>query len=323
MNQTSANENGWNLYRSIKSSFGENIDAVSVKKAESNGICVSEKLFDKYFCDTNLKKPSLLHSSMLRLAIKIYKAHKRHYKGRVNLKFNLINFMKSWDIENLRKDDFMPFITDSKKEYPSLANQAIRAVLQESIDIQDKVSVEYYLPYINKVIDLQAENIIWALKTRANAYVFLSDIEKAKIDRLTIVKAQRVQWWAWSDLAEVFAMTNDKEKEFACYCKALSLVISDKQERYVMKVRENFADLLVERREFSVAKYELHQIYKFLKRNEKQISPILTAKIESKIFENIEMVKNNKNLYAKFAPFAEKIALGNVAKQTNTKKIKR
>lgn len=320
MNQTSANENGWNLHHRIKSNFGESIDAVSVKKAESNGICVSEKLFDKYFCDTNLKKPSLLHSNILRLAIKIYKAHKEHFRGRENLKFDLINFMKSWDIENLRKDDYMPFITDSKKEYPSLANQAIRAVLQESIDLQDKVSVEYYLSYINKVIDLQTENIIWALKTRANAYMFLGDIEKAKIDRLTIVKAQRVQWWAWSDLAEVFAMTNDKEKEFACYCKSLSLVLNNKQELFAIRVRENFADLLVERREFSAAKYELHQIYKCLKRNERQISPILTAKIESKIFENIEMVKDNQNLYAKFAPFAEKIALGNVSKQTNNHK---
>lgn len=316
MNETDANKAGWDLYYKIKSIFGESIDKSSVAKAEGVGICASEKLFAPYFSDKNLIKASILHSNMLRLAIKIYKAHKEHFKDKPNTKFDIIGFMKLWDIENLRKDDYNPLIIDSNKEIPSLAIQTIRAVLQESVDTKDKASVLYYLPYINKIIDAKAENIIWAIFTRANAYMFLGNAQNAKMDRLAIVIDKRKQIWAWSDLAEVFTMTNEKDLEFSCYCKALSLVVTNKQEPFVIKTREKFADLLVERREFGAAKYELNKIDKCLKKNKWQIPIMLMAKIESSVFKEIESTKSNKTLYAKFIPIAEKLVFGNSIKTT-------
>lgn len=311
MNETNVNKAGWDLYYKIKSIFGENINRSSVAKAENADICVSEKLFAPYFSDKNLIKPSILHSNMLQLAIKIYKAHKEHFKDKPNTKFDIIDFMKLWDIENLRKDDYKPLMTDSNKQIPSLAIQTIRVVLQESIDIKDKANVLYYLPYINKIINSKAENIIWAIFTRANAYVFLGDAQNAKMDRLAIVIDKRKQIWAWSDLAEVFTMTNEKKLEFSCYCKALSLVVTNKQEPFVIKTREKFADLLVERREFGAAKHELNKIYKCLKKNKWQIPIMLMAKIESTVLKEIESTENNKSLYAKYTPIIEKFVFGN------------
>ena len=305
MNKTDTNKADWDLYYKIKGIFGENINRYSVAKAENDDICVSEKLFAPYFNNKNLIQPSILHSNMLRLAIKIYKAHKEHFKNKPNTKFDIIGFIKLWNIDNLREDDHKPLIA-TYKEIPSLAMQTLRIVLQESIDINDRANVLYYLPYINKIIDSKAENVIWAIFTRANAYVFLGDVQNAKMDRLLVVINNRKQSWAWSDLAEIFTMTNEKDLEFSCYCKALSLVANNKQEPFIIKTREKFADLLVERREFGAAKYELSKIYTYLKKNKRQIPIMLMAKIESKVFKEVESTKNNKTLYAKFTPIVEK-----------------
>ncbi len=303
---------GWEIYKAIKALFDAHKD--DIKKVNLREV---KQFLYNYLKTENITKPSLLHSLILSQALKLYEAYK--IKGKVNTSIDIVAFAKMWNLDYLREgvahndSDFIPFEptqpspNGKKINFISLAQKITRAVLEESVDKKDRQSIEYFLPYLNKVIEFKKEDIIWALFTRADAYVFLQEYEKAKKDMIVVIKRKSKDTWAWDTLATIFSFV-DKYMEFACYCKTLSLVISQKQEDFVWQIRDKFANLLIKKQNLSAAKYELEQIFKCRNKNGWTISQDLIIKLKS--LENIQSTKDNKALYAEFSPLAEKCVFG-------------
>lgn len=303
---------GWEICKAIKALFDAHKD--DIKKV--NFLEVKQFLCN-YLKTENITKPSLLHSLILSQALKLYKAHKT--KDKVNTAIDIVAFVKLWNLDYLREgathndSDFIPFEptqsnpNGKKINFISLAQKITRAVLEESVDKKDRQSIECFLPYLNKVIEFKKEDIVWALFTRTNAYIFLQEYEKAKKDMIVAIKRKSKDTWAWDTLATIFSFV-DKDMEFACYCKTLSLVLSQKQEDFVVQIRDKFANLLIKKQNLSAAKYELEQIFKCRNKNGWTISQDLMIKLKS--LENIQSSKDNKALYAEFSPLAEKCVFG-------------
>lgn len=314
---------GWEIYKAIKALFDAHKD--DIKKVNLREI---KQLLHNYLKTENITKPSLLHSLILSQALKLYKAHKT--KDKVNTAIDIVAFVKLWNLDYLRngathdESDFIPFESfestqpspnGKKINFMSLAQKITRAVLKESVDRKDRQSIEYFLPYLNKVIEFKKEDIIWALFTRADAYVFLQEYEKAKKDMIVVIEHKSKDTWAWDTLATIFSFV-DKDMEFACYCKTLPLVLSQKQEDFVWQIRDKFANLLIKKQNLSAAKYELEQIFKCRNKNGWTISQDLMIKLKS--LENIQSTKDNKALYAEFSPLAEKCVFGETRQNKNT-----
>lgn len=311
---------GWKIYKAIKALFDTHKD--DIKKVNLREV---KQLLHNYLRTENITKPSLLHSLILSQALKLYEAYK--IKGKVNTAIDIVVFAKMWNLDYLREgathddSDFIPFEptqsnpNGKKINFISLAQKITRAVLEESVDKKDRQSIECFLPYLNKVIEFKKEDIVWALFTRTNAYIFLQEYEKAKKDMIVVIKRKSKDTWAWDTLATIFSFV-DKDMEFACYCKTLSLVSSPKQEDFVGQIREKFANLLTNKQDLSAAKFELEQVFKCRTKNGWKISQDLMIKLKS--LENIQSTKDNKALYAEFSPLAEKYIFRETRQNKNT-----
>lgn len=311
---------GWEIYKAIKALFDAHKD--DIKKVNLREV---KQFLYNYLKTENITKPSLLHSLILSQALKLYESYK--IKGKVNTAIDIVAFAKMWNLDYLREgaahndSDFIPFEptqsnpNGKKINFISLAQKITRAILEESVDKKDRQSIECFLPYLNKVIEFKKEDIVWALFTRTNAYVFLQEYEKAKKDMIVVIKRKSKDTWAWDTLATIFSFV-DKDMEFACYCKTLSLVLSQKQEDFVGQIRDKFANLLIKKQNLSAAKYELEQIFKCRNKNGWTISQDLIIKLKS--LENIQSTKDNKSLYAEFSPLAEKCVFGETRQNKNT-----
>lgn len=311
---------GWEIYKAIKALFDAHKD--DIKKVNLREV---KQFLYNYLKTENITKPSLLHSLILSQALKLYETYK--IKGKVNTAIDIVAFAKMWNLDYLREgaahndSDFIPFEptqsnpNGKKINFISLVQKITRAILEESVDKKDRQSIECFLPYLNKVIEFKKEDIVWVLFTRTNAYIFLQEYEKAKKDMIVVIKRKSKDTWAWDTLATIFSFV-DKDMEFACYCKTLSLVLSQKQEDFVWQIRDKFANLLIKRQNLSAAKYELEQIFKCRNKNGWTISQDLIIKLKS--LENIQSTKDNKSLYAEFSPLAEKCVFGETRQNKNT-----
>ena len=298
---------GWEKYKAIKELFGSSKD--DIKKAN---VVAVKTLLNEYLKLQNITKPSLLHSLILTQAVNLYEAHK--IKDKPNSAINIIAFCKMWNFQYFRngatqnESDFMPYISEFKGKkiaYPSLAMKATRAVLEEAVLKKDKQNIEHFLPFLNKIIDLKCENIIWAKLTRANCYKFLGDFESAKGDMLYVLRQKARDTWAWDSLGEIFALS-DENMEFACYCKALSLVNNEKQEDFVGQIRQKLANLLIKRQNLSAAKCELERVFQCRSKNGWAISQEFMQQLKS--LENTQSTKDNKALYVEFCPLVDEFA---------------
>ena len=301
-------EAGWEKWKAIKELFVSN-NKEDIKKANVFRV---KTLLNEYLKLQGVTKPSLLHSLILTQAVNLYEAHET--KDKPNSAINIIAFCKIWDLRYLREgatqneSDFMSYVGEyngKKTAYSSLAMKATRAVLEEAVLKKDKQSIEYFLPFLNKIIDLKCEDIIWAKFTRANCYKFLGNFEGAKGDMLYVLRQKARDTWAWDYLGEIFTLS-DENMEFACYCKALSMVNSERQENYVGKIRQKFANLLIKRQNLSAAKYELERVFKCRSKNGWAISQEFMQQLKS--LENVQSAENNKDLYAKFCPLVDEFA---------------
>ncbi len=294
---------GWEKWKAIKELFGSNKE--DIKKANVFRV---KTLLAEYLKLQGVTKPSLLHSLILTQAVNLYEAHEN------KTAIDIIIFCKMWDFRYFREgttqndSDFLPYIGeyDGKKiAYPSLAMRATRAVLEEAVLGKDKQSIEHFLPFLNKIIDLKCEDIIWAKLTRAKCYKFLGDFEGAKGDMLYVLRQKAKNTWAWDYLGEIFALS-DENMEFACYCKALSMVNSKMGENFVGQIRQKLANLLIKRQNLSAAKYELECVFKCYEKNGWKIPPGFMQQLKS--LENVQSAENNKDLYAEFCPLVDEFA---------------
>lgn len=120
---------------------------------------------------------------------------------------------------------------------------------------------------------------------------------------LPFAKQKRNQFWVWSILAEIFA--EDSEKQFACYCKALSL--KNTKEDFLVKIRQEFASILIVRKMFSEAKYEIEKVISTREKMDWKIPSQLNQWSNAEWYSTTNPPVSNKKLYLKFAPIAEEI----------------
>lgn len=129
---------GWVIYRYIKSDENE-LTSIQVRT------------FLRDYMNLNNERPSLLHSMILNFAL---------YYSKEHLDFNLYEFFKLWNPENLRAEDKLnQWYND--KETPSLLSRIFRAFIENKYCIDIDYLVENVK--IREVIDLLREPSFWKI----------------------------------------------------------------------------------------------------------------------------------------------------------------
>ena len=129
---------GWVIYRYIKSD-------------EKELTSIQVRTFLRDYMNLKNERPSLLHSMILNFALHYSKEH---------LDFNLYNFFKLWNPENLRPDDkSKQWFKD--KEIPSLISRIFRVFIEQNYNID----IQYLLEnvQITQTIDLLREPQFWQI----------------------------------------------------------------------------------------------------------------------------------------------------------------
>lgn len=221
----------WELQKEGKIIFDS--DKVEVQKAR--------QLLADYIKLKN-ERPSQLHSLFLHFADKITDREE----------FNLISFLKKWDLNNLREDDFEPFKKDDKV-YPSIAEKVIQHGAKLILDKKLYQEVEFYLPFLDTAIQRFQDNI-WLSFYKAKLLQFINRNEEAIQFLIPVVKEKISDYWTWSLLAELL-IDSDREKAISCYCKSL---LCKGEDRFIANVRTKFAELLIQKELWSEAKFEIN-----------------------------------------------------------------
>ncbi|MBD8489742.1 hypothetical protein IFO69_13375 [Echinicola sp. CAU 1574] len=236
--------------------------------------------------------------------------YKAFHKGYQNWS-GYLDFADWWNFENFRSEDYLKDEFNGKK-IMSIAEQAYIAYSKkllenESIDLSgqqradDKEKIQSFLPQLDAIIT-KYPNYQYPPYFKAKLLLALGKDENVLSTFLPFAKQKRNDFWVWELMAEIFP--EDKDIQFACYCKALSLKTP---EDFLVKLRQAFAGMLVERQMYSEAKAEIQQVISIREKHEWKLPNQITQWTEQDWYKSAPAKKGNKDLYTQYLKKAEEI----------------
>ncbi|WP_163381627.1 DUF7017 domain-containing protein [Cyclobacterium sp. SYSU L10401] len=245
----------------------------------------------------------------------IYKAFHKGYQNWSKY----LEFADWWNFENFRTEDYLKEEFKEKK-IMSIAEQAFIAYSKKLIEGEavdpfgqkravDKEKIRTFLPQLDKIIDERPE-YQYPPYFKAKLLLVLGDDENILSSFLPFAKQKRNDFWVWEVIAEIFP--DDKEIQFACYCKALSLKTP---EDFLVKLRQTFAGMLVERQMYNEAKTEIQKVISTREKHEWKLSNQITQWTEQDWYKLATAKKNNRELYLKYYRKAEEILFQDVKEE--------
>ena len=270
---------GWELYRVGKDIFAtEKIDVYKAKQ-----------LLNEYIKLKN-ERPSRLHSLFLRYADKLIGS-----EG-----FNLVAFLRFWDLNNLTHEDYEPYQADNGKSYPSVAEKVIQHAAKDALSRNIADDMNYILPSVDNAIDAFPENF-WLTYYKAKLLLGVGENREAYEFALSVAKAKLNEYWAWDLLAETLVGT-DTEKAFGCYSKALSC---RSDEKFLANVRMKFADLLIQKSLYCEAKFEIDQAIKSREQEGWKLTEAQLHYQAADWYQSTTATKENREFYKQYTVIAE------------------
>ncbi len=127
---------------------------------------------------------------------------------------------------------------------------------------------------------------------------------------IPFAKQKRNEFWVWELMAEIFS--EDKEIQFACYCKALSLKTS---EDFLVKLRQTFAEVLIEKSMYNEAKTEIQKVIATREQHEWRLPNKIVQWTEQEWYKSAKAQKDNLDLYSNHIKQAEEILFQDIPEE--------
>mgnify|MGYP002768883641 FL=1 len=222
---------------------------------------------------------------------------KKLYENKAGNDFKFYSFAKIWGFENLTRDDW----SQNDPKFKSLAEDVITIVAKELSDIKEVPNefLEYFLPYINKLIDHGTDNL-WINLYLSRILQKNNKIEEAKNSLIKVLKEKKTESWVWNELGMLLE-NEDKQLAISCYCKAL---LCRTDENFKVNIHKNLGILLEKLGKLADAKTEYLRYYE-IKGSEKDLD-------KPHWFEQIKEIKNHDDFYKLHSNLAEEILFNNL-----------
>ncbi len=228
-----------------------------------------------------------------------------------------IEFADWWNLENFREQDFEKEKMENGREIMSIAEQAYNAYSKHLLPKQtsfgeiifNKEKAEAFLPILSKIVE-DFPQFQYPAYFNAKLLLALGNNENMLELLLPFAKKKRNDFWVWTILAEAFSQ--EPEKVFACYCKALSC---KSPEEMLVSLRQKMAAKLIEKNLYNEAKTEIEILVQTRKANEFKI-PYEVENWQNMDWYNSAIANNtNLNFYKTYAPIADELLLSDVPEE--------
>lgn len=245
----------------------------------------------------------------------IYKAFHKGYQNWSKY----LEFTDWWNFENFRPEDYLKEEFKDKK-IMSIAEQAFIAYSKKLLEgdtvdpfgqqrAVDKEKIRAFLPQLDKIIDERPE-YQYPPYFKAKLLLALGDDENILSSFLPFAKQKRNDFWVWEVMAEIFP--DDKEIQFACYCKALSLKTP---EDFLVKLRQTFSEMLIEKKMYNEAKTEIQKVIATREKHEWKLPNQIVQWTEQEWYKSAIAKKDNQDLYSSHIKQAEEILFQDIPEE--------
>lgn len=253
-------------------------------------------------------KPSKVYSF-------IYKAFHKGYQNWTNY----LNFANWWNFDNLRPEDHLKeefngnrMMSIAERAYIAYSKKLLEGEPQDPFGHQrviNKAEIQSFLPKLDSLIEKHPK-YQYPPYFKAKLLLALGDEENILSSFLPFAKQKRNDFWVWQVMAEIFP--DDKEIQFACYCKALSLKTP---EDFLVKVRQTFAEMLVQMKMYNEAKTEIQKLIKTREEHGWKLPNQIVQWTEQNWYKSATPKKDNKHLYSNHAMKAEEILFQDIPEE--------
>lgn len=245
----------------------------------------------------------------------LYKSFHKGYREWSNYE----NFADWWNFKNFSNEDYLEEEYNGQKSM-SIAEKAYIAYSKKLIEgepvdsfgqerVIDKDKIREFLSKLDKIIDEHPE-YQYPAYFKAKLLLALGDDKNILSSFLPFAKQKRNNFWVWEVMSEIFP--DDRETQFACYCKALSLKTP---EDFLVKLRQTFAGMLIDRRMFSEAKTEIQKVISTREKHEWKLTNQIKQWIEQEWFKSATAKKDNQDLYLNYNKQAEEILFQDIPEE--------
>lgn len=279
----------------------------AINKTEPIDLVKINDLFD-IIREFHFSKPSEAYSFL-------YKAfHKAHQKWS-----KFLEFADWWGFDNFRSEDYLKEEFKDKK-IMSIAEQAYIAYAKKLLEGElidprsqerriDKNKIQEFLPKLETIIEKHPD-YQYPPYFKAKMLLSLGDDENGLSSFLPFAKQKKNDFWVWELMAEIFS--EDKDIQFACYCKALSLKTP---EDFLVKLRQTFSEMLIEKKMYNEAKTEIQKVIATREKHEWKLPNQIVQWTEQEWYKSAIAKKDNQDLYSSHIKQAEEILFQDIPEE--------
>ena len=264
-----------------------------LKKENINSLRVKTYLME-YLKLPLEKKPSLVHSHILRLALKLAKE---------NNSLNMLEFIRIWGIENFSEEDYESYKIPNGKEIPSLVERVILQASKDASETNNSDLHNYIYPHLEEAIKRFPKNI-WLTWRKAKILVVMGKTDEAFILVSDFTKSKGDHYWVWEFLGDI-----SDDCSLSCYCKAM---LCNPDDDFSPKVRVKLAQLLSNIDEYSAAKYEIDKVITNKTKNGYKIPDDVNQMTSQKWYLTAKSVDSNLQFYKSNVEKAESLVFTNI-----------
>ena len=230
-----------------------------------------------------------------------------------------VEFADWWDLENFRSEDFLKEEYNGKK-IMSIAEQAYIAYAKKLLEgtpidafgqqkVIDKDKIQSFLPKLDSLIEKHPD-YQYPPYFKAKLLLALGNDGNVLSAFLPFAKQKRNDFWVWELMAEIFL--ENKEIQFACYCKALSLKTS---EDFLIKLRQSFAEMLIQKSLFNEAKTEIQKVIATREKHQWKIPNQIMQWTEMEWYKTANSKRDNTDVYLRHLKQAEEILFQDIPEE--------
>lgn len=245
----------------------------------------------------------------------IYKAFHKGYQNWSNY----LTFADWWNFDNLRSEDYLKEEFNGKK-IMSIAEQAYIAYSKKLLEGEaldpfgqqraiDKEKIQSFLPKLDALIDKHPD-YQYPPYFKAKLLLASGSDENVLSAFIPFAKQKRNDFWVWELMAEIFS--EDKDIQFACYCKALSLKTP---EDFLVKLRQTFSEMLIEKKMYNEAKTEIQKVIATREKHEWKLPNQIVQWTEQEWYKSAIAKKDNQDLYSSHIKQAEEILFQDIPEE--------
>ncbi len=229
-----------------------------------------------------------------------------------------IEFADWWDFQYLVPEDFQKEKMPNGKEVMAIAEQAYIAYAKHLLPKHtqygeihfDKEKAILFLPILSDIVEKYPE-FQYPAYFNAKLLLAIGDKDNMLISLLPFAKKKRNDFWVWEILAEAFS--NDADKVFACYCKALSC---KSPEKMLVGLRQKMAGILISKQFYDQARTEIELLVNARNAHKFKIPSEVFTWQSQEWYKNAKVQKSNIEFYKQYLLIAESLLFSDIPEET-------